>query len=181
MKNIMLCAVLFITAHSAFSQSEIEPPIADQFDNVTLDWVDKSGELKTYEGISNYCKKPQYRKSVNQILNIVHTYDSLILAELEDTSDYLNWDKKEEKKTLSDIENMEADYGMKEFDKHMRKVCVSRREIETNKEDLKNGLGTESYDAQIMVLEQSQVRYFNRIDKLILKIDEHLHVLNIDR
>lgn len=181
MKNILISSILLLCVRLGYSQSEIELPIADQFDVVTIDWVDKSKTLKTYEGVSAFCRNPVFRKSVNRLLTVIHEYDSLILSKLEDPSSYLSLDKKEEKKTLSDIRDLEGHYGMKEFDEHMREACVFRREIESNAENLKKGLGDESYDSKILVLETSQTRYFNKIDKLVLRIDEHLHVLHIDK
>ncbi len=181
MKNALICSVLLLGVRFGYSQSAIEPLIEDQFDVVTLNWIDKSEALKTYEGISAYCRKPLYRKSVNQLLAVIHEYDSLILSKMDDQSSYLRWNKKEEKKTLSDVKNLEEQYGMKAFDKHMREACAFRREIESNEESLKNGLGDESYDAKVLVLETGQNRYFKKIDKLVLRIDEHLHVLHIDK
>ncbi|MEL6560951.1 MAG: hypothetical protein AAFQ94_22340 [Bacteroidota bacterium] len=180
MKNILICFILFAIVTPAFSQSEVEPPIADQFDIVTMKWIEKSEVLKTYDGVSNFCRKADFRKSVNQVLNEIHQYDSLIISQMEDPTSYLTWNKKEEKKTVSDIHNLEEQYGMDAFDDHMRGACKYRKEIETNKESLKNGMGVESYDSKVMLLEADQTRYFKKIDKLVLRIDEHLHILNID-
>lgn len=181
MKNILIGLFLFTIVTPAFSQSEVEPPIADQFDVVTMNWIEKSEILKTYEGVASFCRQPTFRKSVNQVLSEIHRYDSLIISKMDDPTVYLSWNKKEEKKTFSDIYNLEEQYGMTAFDEHMRGACNFRKEIESNKESLKNGMGAESYDAKVLLLEADQARYFKKIDKLVLRIDEHLHVLNIDK
>jgi len=60
-------------------------------------------------------------------------------------------------------------------------INMFRKEITSNKENLKKGSGDESYDTKVLVLKTGQIRYFKKIDKLVLKIDEHLYVLDIDK
>lgn len=63
----------------------------------------------------------------------------------------------------------------------MEGINMFRKEITSNKENLKKGSGDESYDTKVLVLKTGQIRYFKKIDKLVLKIDEHLYVLDIDK
>ncbi len=177
--NRFLC-LFFAFPIFVHAQSEVEIPIADQFDVVAVDWLDKTEFLNTYAGINEYCQNPTFRKSVNQLLVTIHSYDSLIMSKLNDPSAYLGWNMKEEKKTRSDIESFENDYQLDDFIDEMREACLFRNEIEANAENLRNGVGIESYDAKVMLLETEISRYLHKIDKLVLRIDDHLHVLNIN-
>ncbi|MBC6401388.1 MAG: hypothetical protein GDA42_10585 [Ekhidna sp.] len=177
MTSFIFLTFLFI---SSFGQSEIELPIKEQFDVVTMEWIDKSEYLKTYSGINEYCQNPVFRKSVDRVLTSIHQYDSLIISTLNDPTAYFNWDAKEERKTLSDIASMETGYSTHAFIDKMRDACIFRNEIESNAKNLRNGVGYESYDAKIVLLETDVIRYLNKIDKLVVKINDHLHVLDID-
>ncbi len=180
MKKILL--ILFVcTSIISHGQSAIEPPIEDQFDVVAMQWLEKSKYLKNYAGINEYCQNPTFRKSTDRILQAIHAYDSLIISKMEDPTAYFSWDSKEEKKTLKDVHELEDEYGMSAFIDHMREACVFRNEIESNEENLRRGVGMESYDGKILVLETEMSKYLKKIDKLILKIDDHLHVLHIDQ
>ena len=173
--------ILVLFGFTAIAQSEVEPPIEEQFDVVAKRWLDKSKYLKKYAGINEYCQNPAFRKSTDRILTEIHQYDSLILSKLEDPTAYFSWDIKEEKKTLKDVHQFEEAYGMEAFIDHMRESCVFRNEIESNKENLRKSVGMESYDGKILVLETEMVKYLKKIDKLILKIDDHLHVLHLEQ
>lgn len=164
---------------AAVAQSTVEPPIEDQFDVVTEEWLSKSSFLKTYPGIDEYCQNPVFRKSVNRLLVQVHQYDSIIVATLDDPTAYLGWKMKEEKKTRADIEDFEADYSLTAFIEEMRAACQFRNEIEANADKLRNGVGYESYDAKVLLVETEITRYLNKVDKLIVRIDEHLHMLDL--
>ncbi len=177
MRLFYLCLII---SFGSFAQSEIEIPLEDQFDVVTEAWLKKSEVLKTYSGINEYCQNPTIRKSIDRLLVEIHSYDSLIISKMEDPTAYFNWNTKEEKKTLKDLHEMEGDYGMKDFVSHMREACIYRNEIEENAENLRRGVGMESYDGKVLIIETEMTKYLKKIDKLIVKIDEHLHVLHIN-
>lgn len=179
MKKIFILLLgLFVL--KGYSQSEVELPIEEQFDVLAIEWLDKSKFLKTYLGVNEYCQNPVFRKSIDGTLSTIHSYDSLILTKMNNPAAYFSWNKKEEKKTLSDVGAFELEYGMNAFVEHMRESCVFRNEIEANAKNLKRGMGYESYDSKVLLLETDMTRYLNRIDKLVLRIDDHLHVLHID-
>lgn len=164
----------------SYGQSEVELPIEDQFDVVTSEWLDKSEYLKTYEGINEYCRNPTFRKSVDRLLGEIHNYDLLIISKMNNPGEYLNMNTKEERKTMDDLYRMEGNYSMEGFVSQMRESCEFRNDIEANAEELRGGVGAESYDGQVLILETGMVKYLKKIDKLMVKIDEHLHVLHID-
>ena len=176
----LIASLLVTTSLLSAAQSEIELPLEDQFDIVTKDWMDKSGFLKNYVGVNEYCQNPAFRKSVDRLLTTIHEYDSLIIAKMEDPTAYFSWDSKEEKKTLKDVHMLEEEYGMASFVEHMREACLMRNEIEANEENLRRGMGMESYDGKVLIVETEISKYLKKIDKLVLKIDEHLHVLHIE-
>lgn len=175
-----LFLLFLLTAYLCKAQSEKELPLVDQFDVVTMDWLEKTDYMKTYAGINEYCRNPNFRTSVDRVLTSLHTYDSLILHTLDDPYTYLGLNGKEERKTRSDISSFEEHYQLKDFVEHMRKSCLFRNEIEANADDLRNGVSYESYDAKVLVLVTETSRYLKNIDKLVLKIDDHLHSLDLN-
>lgn len=177
--RIVLVIILFVTYLSSFGQSEA--PIEDQFDKVTIQWLDKSKFLKTFEGINEYCQNPTFRNSVDKLLATIHSYDSLVISKMEDPLDYFNWDSKEEHKTLRDVYAFEEEYGMPAFIEHMRETCTYRNEIVNNEQNLRRGVGMESYDGKVLIIETEMTKYLKKIDKLMIRIDDHLHVLHIDQ
>ena len=114
------------------------------------------------------------------MLEALHHYDSIVMDRMSDPQFIVTHDAKEQRKTLKDINKLESEYGMKSFIDHMRVACVDRTDIEKNKEKLKNGIGTETYDGKILILETEQHRYLNHIDRLVERISDHLHVLHIE-
>lgn len=173
---IVILLMLGATVGMAQSNSLIE----DEFDLILADWFDRSENLRTYEGVGTYCSNKRYRESVNLMLEALHHYDSIVMDKLNDPLFAVTHDSKEQKKTLKDINKLESDYGMKDFIGHMRTTCKDRAAIEKDKEKLKNGLGAETYDGKILILETDQHRYLNHIDKLVDRISDHLHVLHIE-
>ena len=179
MKKVLNLLIL-ISSINCFAQSAVELPLVDQFDVITNEWLEKSRVLKKYVGINEYCQNPTFRKSTDRLLKAIHEYDSLIISKMEDPTTYFSWDTKEEKKTLKDVHELEDEFGMLSFVDHMREACLIRNDIESNEENLRRGVGMDSYDGQILILETEMSKYLKKIDKLIVKIDEHLHVLHIE-
>ena len=142
-------------------------------------WLAESEYLREYEGVDRYCQNVEYRETVDGILVSMHHLDSLIMQRVNDPTLALSMDYKEQKKTLKDISKLETEYSTKDFVEQMRNTCKCRNEIEEEAELLKNGIGADSYDARVLVLETEIQRYLNHIDKLAVKIDDHLHYLYI--
>ncbi len=175
--SLLLPLVMFFTiSHSTAQEIAIE----ERFDVLAGDWLEMSGRLKTYQGIQDFCATGPLRLELFHLLKEVHHYDSLILFSINDQQDYLSWNPKEEKKTFKDINELETEFSQTQFIAHMRETCAFKKEIETHKNELKNGIGVESYDGKILLLETQIRRYLGKIDKLVLKMDDHLHVLHID-
>jgi hypothetical protein len=154
--------------------------IEDQFDLVASNWLEKSAPLKTYSGVKEYCINLEYRTSVDQTLKEIHNYDSLILTSLEDPASYLGSNEKEGKKTLKDIQEMEEEYSVVNFINSMKETCAYRKKLERKSDDLRRATGDQSYDGQVLLVEAELRKYLNKIDRLTLRIDDHLHVLHIN-
>lgn len=175
MKKYITLIVLVFFSLSGFAQ--YDEAIEDDFDLLTEEWLERSSDLSGYTGISSYCRSAEFRKSVNDLIIEVHHYDSLILDKMNDPVASLSMDFKEQAKTYKDIFKLESEYSTKNFIQHMKETCEFRREIERDKKRLQGGVGTDSYDAQILVLETETQRYLKHIDKLVSKVDDHLHFL----
>jgi hypothetical protein len=147
---------------------------------VASNWLEKSAPLKTYSGVKEYCVSSEYRTSVDKTLNEIHHYDSLILISLEDPGSYLGSNVKGSKKTLKDIQEMEEEYSAENFIKRMRETCAYRKKLERNADDLRGGIADQSYDGKVLLVEAELRKYLTKIDRLALRIDDHLHVLNIN-
>ena len=177
MRKGFIWVLLIVTG--VLAQAQDPEVIEDEFEELTSQWLEQSDILHQYDGINSYCQEPDFRKSVNKVLDTVHHYDSLIMQKLRDPVLALSVDYKEQKKTIKDIAKLELEYSTKDFIEHMREACVFRNEIEADAEALKKNSGAESYDAQVLILETEIQRYLNHIDKLVTKVEDHLHYLYI--
>ena len=175
-----LLTLLFFVPFLTFAQYGDELPIDDQFDLLATEWLQKSEILHTYAGVNEYCQNPSFRAETDKILKAIHHYDSLIIDKLTDPSSYFAYNAKEEKKTLKDITELESAFSFDNFLAQMRSSCEFRNEIEKNAKTLKNGNGFESYDGKILVLETEIAKYLNKIDKLVLRVDNHIHILEVE-
>jgi len=177
LKTLLLA---FVLPFSLAAQYGDELPIDDQFDLLAGEWLQKSEILHTYAGVNEYCQNPSFRAETDQILKEIHHYDSLIIKKLSDPTSYFAYNAKEEKKTLKDIIELESEFSFDNFLNQMRSSCEFRNEIESNAKTLKNGNGFESYDGKILVLETEIAKYLNKIDRLVLRVDNHIHVLEVE-
>jgi len=173
--TMLICAITITSLVSAQTNDVLEAEYA----STKNQWLTESALLSQYEGVNEYCKDPDYRASVDDILNEMHHLDSLIMQRVNDPTLALSMDYKEQKKTLKDISKLETEYSTQDFVEQMRSTCKFRNEIEDEAELLKNGLGADSYDARVLVLETEIQRYLAHIDKLAVKIEDHLHYLYI--
>lgn len=180
MKKFGATLITLLCFMTAFSQVENEL-IEDKFDEIAGEWLEKSGQLKTYQGVNEYCLSPEYRKSVNETLRLVHHYDSLILKDIKDPTTYMSSNAKEEKKTLKHLQELEDAYSVENFIEQMRSTCLFRNDIERESDKIKNSVAEESYDGKILILETELRNYLVKIDRLVLRIDDHLHLLHINK
>lgn len=170
-------AFLFCQAVTAQTASHLE----DDFDLLTSEWLSVSGDLKTYQGLNRFCQSAQYRQDVVDVLDLMHHYDSLVLNVLLDPSYDLQISHREYKNTVKDIQQFEENYSIKKFMDFLRQSCRARNDLEKNKADLMKGSGVHSYDGKILVLENELRKFLKNIDKKVIAIDDHLHLIHVDQ
>ncbi len=149
--------------------------VEKSYDVLTEQWLRISTDMKTYQGLSLYCRQPAVQEGTHKLLHTIHYFDSVILETLNDPS--MQFDGREQKKTVKDIEKFESEYTLAAFQEVFDTSCKTRRALEKDKEDLTKEIGMYSYDGQVMMLETQLHRYLNHIDKKVVAIDEHLHLL----
>ncbi len=172
MKKIFTAAVLVLFSMSAMAQ--IDETIEQEYDELTEKWLVQSTAMKKYESINSYCRSEEFRESVNNLIVEVHQYDSLILDRINDPVSSLT---AEQANTYKDILKLETEYSKEAFIQHMEETCEFRNEIEKNKKKLKKGKGSDTYNAQVVVLETKMSGYLNQMDELVYKVGDHLHYL----
>lgn len=181
MKKLLIFSFIIIFAFTLLAQNNQVPvSLEEQYDVITSEWLSRSGELKTYSGLAGVCTDAQYRKKTIEILSAIHHYDSLVLDALNDPANIMKIDHKEYVSSMKDIYKFEAEYGVRSFISLLRESCETRQDLEQNKEDLKKESGQYSYDGQILVLETEIRKYLKHLDKKVIRIDDHLHLLRLD-
>lgn len=153
--------------------------LENTYDQLTAEWLEISGKLKTYQGLKEFCNNPDFRHSTTKNLQSIHHYDSLVLDRLEDPTRDLDVNQREYRKTARDIKKFERKYDVKGFMDFLRESCMAMRELENNKEDLSREVGMYSYDGQILILETDLRKFLKHIDKKAIDIDDHLHLLDL--
>ncbi|MEP1035552.1 hypothetical protein [Ekhidna sp.] len=155
--------------------------VEEQYETLTNQWLEVSVELKSYNGLSKFCQSQEFRGYAVNILSDLHHFDSVMINFLHEPTTELLIGKKEYQKSLKDINNFEAKYSTKGFLDFLRESCITRNDLEKNKEDLKKDIGMNSFDGQVLVLESGLTKYLKHIDKRILAIEKHMHMIHPDR
>lgn len=164
-----------------FSQTYVAVNVEEEYDFLTNHWLKMSADISHYYGLSAFCTNSEYRTYTIEVLKLLHHYDSLVLDLLKDPTAAIDISSHEYKKTMKDIEKFEGDYDLKEFIAFLRESCITRNELERDKENLKNEVGMYSYDGQVMMLETEVNKFLNKIDKRILSINKHIHHIHPDK
>lgn len=178
-KKSVLIAVCLIFIQVA--QAQTEGHIEEEYDHLTAQWLEVSAELKTYSGLTSFCKSTEYSTQTIGILETLHHYDSLVLDIMQNSPINHNVKHKEYKKTSKDIEKFETEYGIKAFIGFLKESCNTRKDLEKNKKELMKDSGMYSYDGQLLVLETQLRKFLKHIDKRVVSIDEHLHMIHPDQ
>lgn len=177
-QRIYLVALSIFFGSLSFAQ---DFTIEDKYDRLTEEWLEVSADLKSYAGLSGFCVNDEFRKYTINILKEMHHYDSVVMGFLLEPGAEELIGHHEYKVTLKEIGEFEEEYGIKNFMNFLRESCVTRNDLEKNKENLKNEVGMYSYDGQIVVLETGIHRFLKHIDKRVVSIDKHLHKIHPDR
>lgn len=177
-QKIILVTLILLT-HKGMAQMATN--IEEDFDFLTAEWLDVSGELKTYGGLERFCTSADFREKSIDILSLLHQYDSLVLEILLDPSYDLEISHREYKHTIKDIQKFEEEFSIQDFIAFLKKNCRTWKDLERNREDLMKASGAYSYDGQRLVLETQLRKFLKHIDKKIIAIDDHVHLIHIDQ
>lgn len=158
-----------------------QPSIEDYYDDLTTDWLELSGVIKTYEGLSAFCTNDGFRTYAMDLLGSIHHCDSVVLDFLQEPGTEAILGAHLYRETLKEIWEMELKYSSLEFVTHLKESCKSRNQLEHEKRNLVNETGANGYDGQILLLEADLNKYLKHIDKRIKSMDEYIHKIHPDR
>ncbi|WP_370089319.1 hypothetical protein [Ekhidna sp.] len=184
LKSILIVFIFISSFHLSYiakSQSYVAVNIEEEYEFLTKHWMQMSEDISHYYGLSAFCDNSEYRTYTIEVLEQLHHYDSIMLDILKDPTADIDISSHEYKKTMKDIEKFEGDYDLKAFISFLRESCMTRNELEKDKEKLKKEVGMYSYDGQVMMLEAEVNKYLKKIDKRILAINKHIHHIHPDK
>lgn len=176
--SVFVTSLLSVYSCVAFAGNEGNE-LVKKFSDLSNKWYLVSYDMNTYEGLKRYCRDAEFRTHVIDILNEIHKYDSLLYdrilykAEADGTNHEI-------KKTLKQIEEFEKKYKADSFSKKLKDECLGQRQLEKNYDEIKNDIGENSYDSQVLILEADLKKYVRHISKLMDHIKEHIHHLHIE-
>jgi len=142
--------------------------IVEVIDELTVSWDDSANQLKSYEGLQEYCRNKVFRDNTILLLNQIHHYDSTLYNVV--THKYDTHKDAAAKATLDDIVELEKDYTTKNFLKFLRRECMSFNDNERNKT-------FEGHDKRAKELEKELARYVKAVTHQIDIVDKHIHHL----
>lgn len=177
MKRIILSVFAVLAVCSVFAQEDDQKTLGTVIDDLTYEWDLEADNLNNYEGLSRFCVDKEYRLNVIDLLNDIHHYDSVLYDRLVKAARFN--DDREINKTLKEIAKFEEEYSMKKFIHFLHEECIVRSDIEKNAEDLRNDIGSSSYDGQIYIVETELNKYIKHITRRMDHIREHVHHLHI--
>lgn len=172
------CFTLPVLGQKVVSQADKES-LEKEFDAVAQEWHDIAAQIDNYEGLAEYCTNPDFEQRVVVSIRKIHHFDSLIMDRLKDPS-FIHDNEREERKTLKNIEEFESEYRLPNFMSHLKSECDARHDIEKNRKNTVNELGSESYSGQVYLVELELYKYIHHIDKRLKHIEKHLHKIHID-
>ena len=152
--------------------------VVSQFDKISYQWDTMAENLEQYEGLSAFCVEATYRTEVIKLLEEVHHMDSLVYWKLKKIARQKG--NREIRKTIKQIEALEAEYSIKEFTKFLHVECKDRRALEKERDELKGNLGQDSYGGQQQIIESTLHRYINNVTYLVDHIRKHIHHLHLE-
>ena len=162
---------LIIFSQSLVAQENVN--IVTIIDDLTVRWDQTAINMKTYQGIHNFCGKDGDRDKTVELLDQIHHWDTTLYFIVQNK--YADTNDKEAEATLRDIETLETDYTTRSFRRFIHQECNTYNDIEKN---LGREKGAE-YKEEVKVLEKELKKYVVEITKQIDLIDEHVHHLHL--
>ncbi|RED99874.1 hypothetical protein C7460_107158 [Marinoscillum furvescens DSM 4134] len=167
MRIVLLTAIVSMITFSL--QAQEEENIVEVIDELTVQWDALADQLKTYEGLEQYCHTKAFRDNAIALLDDIHHYDTTLYLIVKNKFDT---DKDAEARaTLSDIETLETEYTTRSFLRFLRKECMELNNLEMNKT-------SDAYAHDVKVLEKEMKKYLKAITRQVDVIDDHVHHLD---
>ena len=162
---LLLCLSCFFLMTRAQEKDE---NIVTIIDNLTIQWDNSAENLRTYEGLMDYCRTKAYRDNTILLLKQIHHYDSALYRIVQ--GKFQMSEDPEAKATLDDINTLETDYTTGAFLMFLRQECTALNDNERNKT-------MDDYKKVSKELEKEMKKYVEAITKQIDVVDEHIHHL----
>ena len=163
--------LLFFTLAMHAQQKE---NIVEIIDDLTVRWDQGAINLKTYQGIQEFCLDAAYQAETVELLDEIHHWDTTLYFIVQRKFD-IHKDK-EAAETLKDIERLETEYSTINFKKFIQDECTDLKVIEGSFDPAT----VKQYEKDIRQFEKELVKYVNSITYRIDIIDEHVHHLKLD-
>ncbi|MEM6642074.1 MAG: hypothetical protein AAF616_03760 [Bacteroidota bacterium] len=163
--------VILLLSKSIHAQDK---SIVSIIDDLTVKWDQGAINLKTYQGIQEFCLNAEYQAETIKLLDEIHHWDTSLYFIVQRKFD-IEQDK-EAAETLADIEKLETQYSTINFKSFIQDECSQLKVIASSfdQETVKK------YEKEIRKFEKELVRYVNSITYRIDIIDEHVHHLALD-
>ncbi len=178
MKNCSHFAILTLLS-AALSLQKVAanngPVLAQNFPDLAQKWQQVSKEVSTYTGLKKFCASSEYRSNLDNILEKIHLYDSVLCISIKQHAGL--YDGRKLRKALKSVEDFEEKYKAYQLTQHLNGECFSQKKMERHYRKTKNNTGLHSYDNGVIVTEVYLRRYVKNIDKLMAHIERHLHFL----
>ena len=130
MKNIFVLAAFYTLTSLSLSAQKKANDIIFIIDELRTAWDIEALKLESYDGMRDYCHNKTYRKSVLDLLDNIHHYDTTLYFTV--TSKYdVNQDAAA-KETLDDILTIETKYTNRNFISFLKVECEKVIHIEKN-------------------------------------------------
>lgn len=165
----------FLMIHLMAIAQEENASLSLRVDNLTYDWDREAKIISNYGGLDAFCNNVEYRNTIITLLNEIHHMDSVLYDRAKQASKRSS--NTEIEKLIKDIEKFEKEFSMHKFLVHLKEECATQKEIEKNRVYTKNEVGAESYDGQILLLENELHKYIKHITKRVDTIRKHVHHL----
>lgn len=173
MKNLTFLFVLLLALTFRSYAQESNEELVATLDELTADWDREAANLKTYDGLKQFCKTQTYRYKITGLLKDIHHYDSVlykvVTAKFEANRNELA------AATLADIKKLESEYTTKAFLKFEHNECRTFNNIE---QYYKNNKESKGYKKEVKAIEKELSKYVKTVTNQIDLIDEHSHHLD---
>jgi len=171
MRSLLLLLLLFMT-FQVLPQKKVN--IVKVIDDLTVKWDQGAINLKTYQGVQEFCLSADYKREIINLLNEIHHWDTTLYFIVKNKFDERK--DKEAKATLDDIEKLEEEYSTENFKKFISDECNSLKVIQ----DSFDKKTVKQYEKNIRSFEKELIKYINNITYRIDIIDQHIHHLRLE-